>query len=55
MSFGVAAKAMITSMKNNAITKRKSYFDQKTTNSKSVLRRSPLLDKKATLELLSEY
>lgn len=55
MSFGGAVSAMAASLKNNARTKRKNYFDRNSINSKSGNgERNALLDKKATPEQLAE-
>ncbi len=53
MSFGGAVQAMITTMKNNSRSRKRSYFDKKHSNSNES-RRNPLLDKKATPEQLAE-
>ncbi len=55
MSFGGSVSAMIATMKNNARSKRKSYFDRDNSLSKNKkTERNALLDKKASPELLAE-
>ena len=52
MSFGGSVSAMISSLKNNARPKRKTYFDRGYCGDKESKTRHPLLDKKATPEQL---
>jgi hypothetical protein len=55
MSFGGSVSAMLSSIKNNARAKRKTYFDRDNKYSKNgEEKRNPLLDKKATPEQLAE-
>lgn len=55
MSFGGSVSAMISSIKNNARSKRKTYFDRNNSASKNKDgKRNALLDKKATSEQLEE-
>ncbi|WP_139958839.1 hypothetical protein [Flavicella sediminum] len=48
MSFGGSVAAMITSIKNNARTKRKSYFERDHSVSKQQTKLDKLLQKKAS-------
>lgn len=55
MSFGGSVSSMITSLKNNARSKRKTYFDRDNTSSKNQKKeKNALLDKKASPELLAK-
>jgi hypothetical protein len=56
MSFGGSVSAMISSIKNNTRSKRKTYFDRDNSNSRKGLnsKRNKLLDKKASPELLAK-
>jgi cytochrome c-type biogenesis protein CcmH/NrfG len=53
MSFGGSAAAMITSLRNNARSKRKTFFGRKNINIKKE-NTEVLLDKKAVPEQLAE-
>ncbi|SDW19122.1 hypothetical protein SAMN05444411_101249 [Lutibacter oricola] len=52
MNFGGAVSAMVTSIKNNARPKRKTYFDRDNKPSKKKKERNALLEKKATPQQL---
>ena len=55
MSFGGSVSAMISSLKNNARAKRKTYFDRDISFSNKMEKsRNALLDKKATPKQLNE-
>ena len=52
MSFGGAVSAMVTSIKNNARPKRKTFFDRNSKSSKNKKERNALLNKKVTPQQL---
>ena len=52
MSFGGAVSAMVTSIKNNARPKRKTFFDRNSKSSKNKKEKNALLNKKVTPQQL---